>query len=71
MLWGPTAVGKSEIVRQINDDSSDPSTPWHPRTGQPENGGLEVINNRGLVDLRVSLLEPSDLMGLPDLLISH
>src|SRR5882672_2762841 len=67
MLWGPTGVGKSEIVRQTVESVSDPSAQWNPRNRVPDTGGLEVINNWGLVDLRVSLLEPNDLLGLPDL----
>lgn len=67
MLWGLTGVGKSEMVRQIVNAVSDPTKPWKPGRGLSETQGLEVINDWGLVDMRVSLLEPTDLRGLPDL----
>ena len=67
MLWGPTGVGKSEVVIETVQHVSDPGGSWTPKKDVPEAGGLEVINNWGLIDLRVSLLEPSDLLGLPDL----
>jgi hypothetical protein len=67
MLWGPTGVGKSEVVIETVGHVSDPGGCWTRKKDVPEAGGLEVINNWGLIDLRVSLLEPSDLLGLPDL----
>jgi hypothetical protein len=65
-LWGDIGVGKSAIVRQVIEEVSDPAIRWEPRDPLKENGILQVINNWGLIDLRVSLLEPTDLMGLPD-----
>lgn len=67
MLWGQTGVGKSETVRETVREVSDANASWKPKHDVPECAGLEVINDWGLVDLRVSLLEPSDLLGLPDL----
>jgi len=67
LLSGLTGLGKSDVVRQTVRDVSDGNASWKPKRDVPECGSLEVINDRGLVDLRVSLLEPSDLLGLPDL----
>jgi len=44
MIWGPSGIGKSSIVRAVAEE-----------LGLP------------LIDLRVSLLEPVDLLGLPSI----
>ena len=67
MLWSLTGVGKSAIVRQAVMRISDPGSAWQPEQGAQVTGALEVLNNWGLVDLRTSLMEPTDLRGLPDL----
>src|SRR5437870_13535822 len=67
MLWGLTGIGKSAIVRQAVQSVSDPGKPWKPSPGVEVSGSLEVINDWGVIDWRVSQLEPSDLRGLPDL----
>lgn len=67
MLWGPTGIGKSAVVRQGLAEISNPGTTWNPKQGMTPSGGLEIINDCGLVDFRVSLREPIDLLGLPNL----
>ena len=67
MLWGLTGLGKSAVVRQAVQRVSDSGKAWKPKQGVRTTGALEVINDWGLVDLRVSLMEPTDLRGLPDL----
>jgi hypothetical protein len=66
-LWGATGVGKSTIVRQSIAEVSNPANQWKQRADMQEGSGVELIGDWGLIDLRVSLLEPSDLLGLPDL----
>lgn len=66
MLWGLTGTGKSQIQRQILKGLANGKT-WTPAPGIAPSGALEVIGEWGLVDLRTSLLEPTDLRGLPDL----
>ena len=66
MLWGLTGTGKSQIQRQIIEKLAN-NTEWKPAAGVCPSGALDVIGNWGLVDLRTSLLEPTDLRGLPDL----
>lgn len=41
-MWGPPGIGKSDIVKQIGDDS-----------------------NREVIDVRLSLWEPTDIKGIP------
>lgn len=41
-LWGPPGVGKSDIVKQLGDDSG-----------------------RNVIDVRLSLWEPTDIKGIP------
>lgn len=67
MVWGPTGSGKSATVRETVQRISDQTKIWKPNPEALPSGALEVLNNWGLIDLRVSLLEPSDLLGLPDL----
>ncbi len=67
MLWGRTGVGKSAIVTQTVERVSTPGKLWTPNRGCRPTGALQVIHDWGLVDLRTSLLEPTDLRGLPDL----
>ena len=67
MLWGLTGTGKSQIQRQILAQLSEGKPAWKPTKGVTTTGALEVIGDWGLVDLRTSLLEPTDLRGLPDL----
>ena len=67
MLWSLTGVGKSAVVRQAVERVSDSGSAWKPEQGVQVTGALEVINDWGLVDLRTSLMEPTDLRGLPDL----
>jgi hypothetical protein len=67
MLWGLTGTGKSQIQRQILAQLSEGKPAWKPAKGVTTTGALEVIGDWGLVDLRTSLLEPTDLRGLPDL----
>lgn len=66
MLWGPPGVGKSALVRSGVMAISNNGTTWNPDPGSTPSGALEVINDWGLVDLRVSLREPTDLLGLPN-----
>ena len=42
-LWGPPGIGKSDIVRQVND----------------------TFSNSHLIDIRLSLWEPTDIKGIP------
>ena len=67
MLWGLTGTGKSQIQRQILAQLSEGKPAWKAAKGVTTTGALEVIGDWGLVDLRTSLLEPTDLRGLPDL----
>lgn len=67
MLWGLTGVGKSAVVRQAVKLLSNPGTVWAPKPGHTPTGALEIINDWGVIDLRTSLMEPTDLRGLPDL----
>lgn len=41
-LWGPPGIGKSDIVKQLGDES-----------------------NREIIDIRLSLWEPTDIKGMP------
>jgi hypothetical protein len=67
MLWGPTGGGKSAVMRQAVEKSSDPGKVWAPKDRRQLTGALELFNNWGMVDLRTALMEPTDLRGLPDL----
>jgi hypothetical protein len=67
MLWSLTGVGKSAVVRQTVERVSTPDKLWTPNPGCHPTGALEIINDWGLIDLRTSLMEPTDLRGLPDL----
>jgi hypothetical protein len=67
MLWGLTGTGKSQIQRQILQKLTNGKPAWKPAKGVATTGALEVIGDWGLIDLRMSLLEPTDLLGLPDL----
>lgn len=67
MLWGPTGVGKSAVVRQTVERISDPGKVWTPKPGRQPTGALEQIHDWGMVDLRTAIMEPTDLRGLPDL----
>jgi hypothetical protein len=67
LLWGKTGTGKSQIQRQIIGRLTQGGKNWKPGKGIKPTGALEVIGDWGLVDLRVSLLDPTDLRGLPDL----
>ena len=42
-LWGPPGIGKSDIVRQVNN----------------------TFSNSHLIDIRLSLWEPTDIKGIP------
>ena len=66
MLWGLTGTGKSQIQRQVLKRICTQKS-WQPGVGEHVTGALELIGDWGLIDLRVSLLEPTDLRGLPDL----
>jgi MoxR-like ATPase len=67
MLWGLTGTGKSQLQRQILNILSNGKRPWTPKAGVTTTGALEVIGDWGLVDLRLSQLDPTDLRGLPNL----
>jgi len=67
MLWSRTGVGKSSVVRQTVERISAPGKLWTPKSACQPTGALEVIHDWGLVDLRIALMEPTDLRGLPDL----
>jgi hypothetical protein len=67
MLWGLTGTGKSQIQRQIIETLARGAATWKPAKGVTPTGALDVVGDWGLVDLRTSLLEPTDLRGLPDL----
>lgn len=67
MLWGQTGTGKSQIQRQILQKLAGDAKVWKPKAKIETSGALEVVGDWGLVDLRASLLEPTDLRGLPDL----
>jgi tRNA A37 threonylcarbamoyladenosine biosynthesis protein TsaE len=67
MLWGQTGTGKSQMQRQILQQLAGESKTWKPGAKFQPSGALEVVGEWGLVDLRASLLEPTDLRGLPDL----
>ena len=65
-IWGPTGIGKSAIQRQIVKNLAD-KYPCK-NTGLQEkavSGALEMLGTWGLVDIRVSTLDPTDMRGLP------
>lgn len=62
-LWGPTGIGKSTVVRQALCKLA-----GLPFASAGQSGSIyafETYGEYGLIDLRVSLLDPSDLRGLP------
>ena len=66
-LWGPTGVGKSAIQRQIVKNLAEKFPQKNKDFKKDANvtGALEVIGTWGLVDIRVSTLDPTDMRGLP------
>lgn len=71
-LWGPTGIGKSTLVRQllINLSTPEGKEPSLTATQSGRDAGsgaykFETYGDYGLIDLRVSLLDPSDIRGLP------
>ena len=67
MFWGFTGIGKSEIARQSVRALGNGGELWSPKPGVMPTGALEIYGSWGLIDMRVSLREPTDLLGLPDL----
>lgn len=55
MIWGPPGIGKSEIVAQVADSLS-------PRD---EHGKTNPETAYRVVDIRLLLMEPTDLRGIP------
>jgi len=49
MLWGPPGIGKSSVVAQVAAESVDP----------------ETGKGRDVFDIRLALLDPTDLRGIP------
>lgn len=54
MLWGQPGIGKSDIVRQLA--AKTPGKFLNPKTGKKE---------RKVFDVRLALLDPTDLRGIP------
>lgn len=50
MLWGPPGIGKSDLIQQIGDS-------WVDENGKPA--------PRPVIDLRLLLMEPTDIKGIP------
>ena len=53
-LWGPPGVGKSDLMVQIGDSF-----------GMFDEAGNELTKKRPVVDMRLLLMDPTDLKGIP------